>query len=540
MWRSHLLQKMQNYFDHSDVRSRENATALESQMLNLAAFELEDLTQRINRELVLTPQTVPTNIDNGGIYYSSVLPIALQPAIGITTFTNIIGLLNGTSITLTPYIDTLPVPSRITADSNNSVSFSNPLMFTAIGSGYSSNGPIQNYLVQYVQPGAFPIPNKLTVWVDEVGFHLVNVTITITGQVFPSSPWVSEQRTTTEVLNITQQGIATSVNAWSSINQIAIRNLPTGMRLRGYSMPFNLHAVIDLARPYSTPENRGVTFKRYWKIDHGLLKEMYQAGLFTGMETVNSYSLNENAPISSIELEDGIGSLLLEDDVDIITQESTPTILNFTGPIVDVAVESNTYGMYIASNSTLYYVDRREYQASLANTGLKTEPLYGLQVYYDITKTGTTRYVTLSATPYANSANIKQYRYIINNTNSILPTGALGPINAGWRSGAPVSVSIPLVPGDYQFQLQLQDTNGNITYDIVPFRNPIIAPLRAIDMSLELNNIKSIAYDSYGRLWAWDGTSATPLDIHYDGYIYDPTNTTIYTTEPYTSLQIIL
>ena len=64
--RSYITQRMQNCFDYTDVRSRESSTSLEAQLLNLAGFELEDLIQRVDRELAQTLQTVPTNLDNGG------------------------------------------------------------------------------------------------------------------------------------------------------------------------------------------------------------------------------------------------------------------------------------------------------------------------------------------------------------------------------------------------------------------------------------------------------------------------------------------
>ena len=461
----------------------------------------------------------------------------MQPTDGVTTFTDVTGLLDGNQITLTPYVDTLPIPSRVVVDTDNIVPFTDPIMFTVIGNAYSTNGPPSSYTVQYVQPGTLPIPNKLTVWVDEIGFNLVNVTLTIIGEVFPASPWVSEQRITSEILRVTTEWATTSVNRWSSISQIAIRNLAPGMRLRGYSMPFNLHAVPDPAKPYITPEDRGVEYPKYWKIDDDslLLREMYQVGLFTGMETVNSYSFPISNTNGDIELENS-DLILLENQSGFLVQEQE----SFT-PVtafIDVAVEPNTYGMYIVSSNALFYLDRREYQASLVGTGLVTEPLYGLQVGYDITKTGPTRYVTLSSTPYANSANILQYRYVVDSTNSILPDGSLGPINAGWRPGPPAAVSFPLIDSDdYIFQLQMQDSNGNITYDIVPFKNAVINPLMTFDMSI-IDNIVGMAFDSYGQLWVWNGYFAIPIDIHYDGYIYDSTNTTIYVTEPFSSLQI--
>jgi hypothetical protein len=359
------------------------------------------------------------------------------------------------------------------------------------------------YAVQYAYPGVIPIPNKITFWVDQIQLNTIGLTISITGQVAPQPAWVSERKTTTEVINITTQGATISFNRWSVITEIAVRQLPTGVRLRAWSMPFNLPAVPDELRPYTTPEDRGVLFDRYWQVDNtnGWLNEMYEPGGFTNLEVVNSYGISDT--------------------------------------IVDVAVEPWTYGMFLATPNTLYYADRREYQPNLQETGLAAEPLYGLQVFRDAVKYGPTTYVILQGTPYANSVNVFQYRYVLNGTNSILPTGALGPINAGWRRGSPQPVVFPLVElGDYQFELQCQDNNGVLTYDVVPFRNAALYPLSTISTSTLVDQIQGIGFDSYGQLWLWNGSFAIPIIIAHDGYVLDATSSTIYVTEPYSSLQI--
>ena len=499
--RSHKAQEMQNYFDYTDVRSRSNPVSLEVQMLNLAAFELESLDLRMNRENSHFLQTVPANIDNGGVYYGGQVPSSFITADDQTTLNNVVGLLGSNQLTLTLYDDTLPIPTRVAVDtSRGPVAFTNPIIMDVTGEGDTISG---TYAVQYANPGTLPIPNKLTFWVDQIELNTLGITISITGQVTPQPAWVNEQKTTTELISITEQGAFTSFNRWSVVTEIAVRQLSTGVRLRAWSMPFNLPAVPDTARPYTNPAERGVLFDRYWQIDNinGWLNESYEPGGFSNLEVIDSYGLS--------------------------------------GTMVDVAVEPWTNGLFLASTNTLYYADRREYQPNLQDTGLVAEPLYGLQVFRDVLKYGPTTYVVLQGTPYANSINIFQYRYTVNGTNSILPDGALGPINAGWRRGAPQPVAFPLVTlGDYQFELECQDNNGVLTSDIYPFRNFQFTPLATIGTTTLIDSIRGIAFDSYGQLWVWNGLFALPLTLAHDGYVLDASTSTIYVTEPFSSLQI--
>lgn len=506
--RSHTTQVLQNYFDITDVRTRYNPTALEVQMLNLAGIELEGLGLRANRELNQTLQTVPSAIDNLGVYHSSTVPSSLLTGPDQTTFSSVVGLFGSTPTTLSLYDDTLPIPSRVEVDPRGPVSMPNPLLFTVVGIG---DDLTQTYAVQYINPGSFPVPNKLTVWLDQVGGNLLNVILTITGIVAPQPAWVAERVTTTEVLTLTSEGMGLSTNRWASISKIAIRNLPVGVQLRGWSMPFNMPACLDPGRPYSIPDDRDITYSRYWQIDqtNSLLHETYMVGNFTGLEDINTYAISDI--------------------------------------MVDVAVEPYTSGMYLASNGRLYYVDRREYQPDLTFTGLTVEPLYGLQVTTDLIKTGSTRYVILSAQPYANFGQIFNYRYTVIMGGSaslmvlysILPDGSLGPADAGWRQGTPKDVSFALTsPGDYEFRLEMQDINGTTYFDVVPWRNFELSPLKTIDMSSLVDGIQGLAFDSYGQLWVWNGSYAIPLKLHYDGYVFDADTSTIFVTEPFDSLQI--
>lgn len=498
--RSHLTQVMQNYFDATDVRSRENPTSLEAQILNMAALSLEDLTSRITRESNQTLQTVPVNIDNGGVYYTSRVPEAFLTGPDQKSLNSVIGKLGSVETTLTIYDDTRPIPSRIELDSNNSVTMSDPILFTIIGTG---DLQAQIYTVQHAYPGILPSPDQLTVWLDQIGLNQTAVNITIVGEVAPRPAWVSERKKTTEILTISAEGSVKSRNRWAVIDSVSVRGLPTNARLRGWGIPFNLPATPDVARPYTTPQDRDSLFPRYWQISssESLLKELYRAGGLTGLELANSYLVNDT--------------------------------------MIGVAVEPNTNGIYVASSGTLYYADRREVMPDLSQTAIYTEPLYGLQVQLDGSKSGYIRYVTLSGTPYSNANAIFQYRFTVNGINSILPDGSLGPLSAGWRGGAPKDISFPmLTTGDYQFRLEMQDAGGILTYDAVPYRNGIFSPLKSLDVSSLINEIRGIAFDSYNQLWLWNGSFAIPVKIHYDGYIFDADSKSIFVTDVYDSLQI--
>lgn len=496
--RSHTAQVLQNYLDATDVRSRENPTSLEAQLLNMAAVELDDLTMRVSRELNQSLQTVPLNIDNAGVYYSGQIPSSLITSDNLPTFTNVVGISGSTSVPLTPYDDLLPVPSRI--ELGDSIPLTDPVMFTITGVG---DPQAQVYAVQYATPGDLPIPNRLTLWMDQIGLNGVSVTLTIVGEIFPRPAWISERKTTTEIVSLNSEGYAVTRNRWVTIANIAVRGLPLGVRLRGWSIPFALPAEPDVARPYTTPQDRDVLFDRYWQIsnDEKLLYEMYEADGFSGLEPANTYSLID--------------------------------------PLEDVAVEPFTNGLYAISQTKLYYADRREVLPDLKSTGLTAEPLFGLQVVPDPTKSGQTRYVQLSGIAYGNASSIFQYRYTVNGMHSILPNGALGPINAGWRRGSPETVSFALLNvGDYVFQLEMQDDNGNTTIDVVPYKNAVFTPLKQIDISGLVDNVAGIAFDSYNQLWIWTGSFAFPVTIHYDGYIFDSDSRNLFITDKYDSVQV--
>lgn len=504
--RSHITQEMANYFDWSDVRAREIPYTMESQLLNLAAFELEDLGVRTVREENQSLTTVPTNIDNEGVYFGAALPPGLITTTGQQTLTSVVGHVGMTSTTLTPYVDTLPVPSRVQVDTTiDPIPFTNPILFTFNGIGTAL--PPSTATQYFNTVTELPIPNQLTFWITDTNINQFGISILITGETAPRPVWVKQRHIDTEVLSITSQGATKSINRWAVINSISVKGLPVGGRVACYTMSFAIPGVSDTARPYTHPAYRKVLFDRYWTIVPEFLQEVYMSE-FSGLEYVQSYHI--------------------------------------TDPLIDTAVEPNTSGLFAVSANTLYYIDRREpMPVNLASMALTTEPLYGLQACYDITKPGPTRYVQLTAVAYANFANMFQYRYLMTDPTDtqycILPNGAITPYSAsaGWRQTPPTTLSFPCVmDGEYLFQLQCQDLTGKLTYDSAPYLNLALSASASFNISGTIDVVKGIAYDSYGQLWVWNGLFAIPLRVHYDGYVLDSVNQIIYTTEQYDSLVI--
>jgi hypothetical protein len=71
-----------------------------------------------------------------------------------------------------------------------------------------------------------------------------------------------------------------------------------------------------------------------------------------------------------------------------------------TTPLGAIAVEPNTWGILGAAGTSLIYWDRREpLPGQLSAPAMTTEPLYGLNVKYDISKPGSTRYAIQLALP---------------------------------------------------------------------------------------------------------------------------------------------
>lgn len=507
MHRSHLTQIMQNYFDHTDVRSRENAYAIENQLLNMAAVELEDLILRITREASVNIQNVPINIDNGGIYYSGRVPDNFVLSPDQSTLNSVIGTKDGMNTSLQPYNDTLPIPTKISIDpSLSAVPMTDPVIFDLTGEGDTTT---QSYAVKYATPGILLIPNQLTLWLDQLGLNQVSITVTIIGETTPRSAWFIERKKATEVLTINAEGVATTRNRWAVIDQIAVRGLSTGVRLRGWNIPFGLPACVDSARPYTDPAYRDRLFPRYWIIsnDNNRLEEDFLDIGFTGLEMLTLRPIPE--------------------------------------PLIDIAVEPNTNGLFVTSQTSLYYLDRREASPVLSGTGIIIEPLFGLQVELDSTKTGPAPFVILSGTPYARSNEIAQYRYIMTDPSStqwgVLPDGSLVNMtdDSAWRVGNPQSITIPLLmTGSYIFTLECQDAGGNLTIDVVPYQSQTFSPLVTIDLSTMFDNIAGMAFDSYNRLWIWTGSFAIPIKLLYDGYVFDPSGKIIYTTDLYDTLTI--
>lgn len=505
---SHITQKLINYFPDTDIRMRENPVTLGAQLLNSVAYQMEQQQVKINRELrAFNLSDMPMNIDNGGVYYATRVPLSfplendsqgnlLPPAV-------IQGQLLESStdplITLVPYNDTLPVPTRISLDPIvQPTALSTPILITTTGNG----------IPQSFNPGILAIPNYLTFSIIGMGPTTVSITVSVTGELDPPAVWPQDIQSKNEVLIISDDGFYNTDSVWSSISQIDITGLPVGCRLVCYNLAVDIPVETDLDRPFTHFAYRGVAFPRYWKLLDLLLLEVYQRNRFAGYETFQAYHL--------------------------------PT------QMVDIAVEPNTSGIFLTDGINLLYADRRSpMPAQLTETGVTTEPAYGLNVWYDYARSADTTYAYISPVAMATASTVTQYRYVVEDPQGnlfvLLPTGVLQQYtgSTGWTLGTPISTSFPLtLTGTYVISLETLGSFNTKTVDTFPYGNFALAPLATINLGSVVPNAQGIAFDAYDKLWIWTGAFAVPIKISYDAYVWDPTTRTIYTTDKYYALHM--
>lgn len=502
---STLTQQLLNYFPDTDIRVRENPITISAQLLNSVAFQMEEQNMRINREIrALNLSDVPMNIDNEGVYYAALVPLAFNlpsNAQGVLLPPATIKgqIQGGALVTLVAYDDTLPVPTRIIQDlSIPAAPLTNPQLINVTG----NNNPLT------FNPGAMPMPNYLTFSIQGMGTVTTSITISITGELNPPAVWPKDIQTKNEILTVSDDGYYKTDSVWSSVDSIDISGLPDGCQLICYSLAVGLPVEQDTDRPFVHFAYRGISFPRYWQLNDLLLLELYQRNRFAGFETFQTYH--------------------------------TPA------KMVDLAVEPNTNGLFLTDGTNLYYTDRRTpMPGSLLETGLTNEPAFGINVWYDYEQPGDTKYAYVSPLPLVGAATVTQWRYVVEDPNGnvyvLMPNGVLQEYigNNGWNHGTPVATSFPLTTvGTYLISLETLGTFNAKTVDNFPFGNFAAQVKSTISMASVVPSIQGIAFDAYDKLWIWTGQFAIPLKISYDAYSWVPGTRTIYATDIYTSIQI--
>lgn len=502
---SHVTQVLLNYFPDTDVRIRENPITVGAQLINSVAYQIENQQHRINREVrALNMSDMPMNIDNQGVYYATRVPLSftlpvdsqgtLQPP------TTIQGQIqSGPLVTLVPYDDTIPVPTRCSQDSGiKPVALPNPQLINIVGDGNPKSFSF----------GTLPLPNCLTFRIKGLGPVTQTITISITGELDPPAVWPQDVQVKNEVLLLSDDGYYQTDSVWSSISAIDINGLPVACQFICFNLPVGLEAEPDPDRPYTHFAYRGVAFPRYWQLDDLLLFEVFQRNRLAGPETYQTYHL--------------------------------------PATMVDIAVEPNTGGLFLTDGTKLYYIDRRTPMPdNLQETGLTVEPAFGLNVWYDYTQPGDTKYAFIQPVPMATASQVTQYRYIVEDPSGVLfvllPTGVLSEYTGtqGWTQGQPSSVSFPMLKtGTYLISIEMLGTFNAKTTDVFPFPNFAANMLATIDVSNTVPSVQGLAFDAYDKLWLWTGQFAVPIHISYDAYVWDPSTRTIYATDKYTQLVI--
>lgn len=494
---SHLTQVMLNYFDWKDPRVRRGRYTIDAQLLNLGAQQIQMSGLRFSREVgATTLHTCPANIDNSGVYWQQLLPGSFDYSL---LNHDVVGLHGSTPFNMVEYDDQLPIPNRVTVNSSLSpIPLSDPLLFTITGVGDTFH---HAWAAQRVGPFTPPFAGRVHFWVDQPGQFAVNLTVRITGQRAPMPAWSDALVTTSEKVVINSLGWASSKFGWAYISQIEVLNLPSGLTLSGYSSMLTLPMQPDPNRTYTDPAHRDIAYDRYWQYDGGFLTEQYMESNYNGWRFAQSY-VTGNA-------------------------------------LSALAVEPYTWGMFAASGTTLYYFDRREpLPSNLSASALTREPYYGLDIVVDETQLTPIRIVVLNPLAYSGAPTVTKWRYVVQtpdgNTYALTPDGVFAEFTptAGWRTGIPPALTIPLgAIGTYVFSLQAVGTDGTIVQDSTPWPNFPFAPLATIDLSSVVSQIQGLAFDDVGQLWVWDGTTATPLQLHYDAYVIDQGTQAIYLTD---------
>lgn len=504
---SHRTQVLLNYFDSADQRIREQPYTIDAQLLNTAAIALDDNEQRVGREVAASLlATCPTGLDNQGVYYAVKLDPDFLLSSGQTTLTQILGTRGSQQVTLSPYDDRLPIPSWYEEDlTRTRTPLSDPLLFDITGTGDTLT---QVWNIQSQGPFNLAIPNRLTFWVENVGDTTLYLNIFVEGDEYPKPVWVDQQSGASETVTRSSEGQFSSQNIWQNISTVTVRGLPAGARLRCWQMPFNLPAVLDVARPFTHAGYRDTFFDRYWMIspEQNLLEEMFMMDNYSALEYVQSYAMNV--------------------------------------PLNAICVEPQTWGLLGASGSTLLYWDRRTpLPNQLTVTALNQEPLCGVDVSYDITKPGAVRSILIRPVPYIPD-NIAQWRYLVQDPDGIvfvlLPDGSYVNYSggAGWQDGELPTLSLPLVKtGTYVITIECLGEDKTVTADSFPYPNFATPVDHVYDLSALLPGIQGIAYDSLQQLWVWTGDYAVPLRPHYDGYLLEADSRILYLTDTYDSVQ---
>lgn len=502
MYRSHLTQELQNYYDEKDTRVRKNPVCLDAQLLNVVAVQLDDQEQRLQRErAAFFLRTTPVHIDNRGVYYGVRLPNDFVVPDDLTKLQVI-----ADGVTLAQFDDRLPVPAGVALD-GVPVPFTTPVIMDVTGSGDDVAQIWDVKVSSFSDP--LPIANKLTFWIENIGLRPASINVLIEGEKYPRPAWANLRKKISESILIASQCQTLSKFSWELVDKITVTGLPSGARLRCWSVPFGMPGSLDSQRPFIHPQFRDIRFDRYWQIsDDGFVLETYNAGNHVEPEYIESYST--------------------------------------TLPISDLAVEPRTWGIWATEGTSLVYWDRRPAMpGNLDQAAITIEPLFGLFVEYDPVSSGQVRYVNLLPDPYAGASSVFEFRYLLQdpqgNLFALLQDGSLIPYSGGvgWQRGAPQKMKIPLAhTGTYVITLECIDNDGVLSSDTFPYANYQLAPLSSIPVGQLAPEVRGIAFDSLERLWIWDGDFATPIKPVYKAFIYDEDTRTVYLTEQASSVTI--
>ena len=534
--RSYLTQELQNYFDDSDVRIRGFRSTLDAQLLNAAAVPMEAHALRMSREIAgRYPATCPLNLDNRGVYTRAQLPTGFVLStdadgnLQLPPETAVYGTRGIEIIPLPVFDDTLPVPTRIDLDPDRQpVPLPSPVLWQS-PEIVSANPVAPQVLVGSplkASLGVLSLPNRLSIWVDNLGSYQGSVTVLIEGEPAPRILWPGRSVIKTEQIDTTVEGLIRTSTAWATVTSLLVYGLPAGATLTVYGVEIGLPQVPDPDRPYIDPRFRDVEFARYWQIDPDALNgdwvnELYYQNRDVGLGIAQSYRSGQG--------------------------------------LTQLVVEPNTFGMFgfsprndsLNTPPTIYYFDRRELlPGSLASAALTQEPYFGLDVQFNLFQRAP-RGVLLYPAPYSGAASTVQWRLLVEIPDGNGPLAysqngnsqwVLGTLNERlWQNGS-LPKEIPFVlgaAGTYVFTLETRGEDGMVTTDSYPYANLELTGQPPAGIALPGFILEGIALDYRQRLWGWTGAMLLPLALHYDAFTFDAGSLSLYLTDPFDQVQIL-
>ena len=483
MLRSRKTQEWQNYVDLSESRVRHSKTGFTPAVFNAFALSLEEAEDAVRREAgTLTPEGCPLRHDNRGIWHQVYLPAGLE--IFLPENVSIQGLKNGVWHTLRPAGRGPEIPDRLSVDS------------ASIGwiPVWKSSGAVR------FPAGPVPFPFRPVIEPSRPGAGPSSVFLQ--GVYYPWCPWDSGW--SREVF-CSPDGYGFGREILSEISDAYSANLAEATVYPGTAL---MERTPDPEFPYVDSMDRGRRWPAFWSAKDGkVLLEFFRFPA-VGFETARRDALPE--------------------------------------PAVSICPEPRSSFLVAASESSLYWLDKREIlPGSIRKTAPSAAPPFLLELssHPDYAEDPSWLRLTVSGPGSRRWRLSVEFpdgnRYILASPYGSLLEPYPYRLTDGWQASPPrpeYSFRLP-EDGDYVFYLESQ-TEAGMVADAVAWRRGRLQIYRSFLMEDQVSEIKAVWFDALERLWIWTGTHLIRILEEYDVYAVSPDGRKLYVSCPYERIRI--